>query len=358
MTPRPRPQYDGFETYKAGKPIEEVARDLGLSRIVKLASNENPYTPAPAVDKAIRAALLEAHRYPDDSDFEVSRAIAAFHGVAPENVLMGAGSTDIITYAWRVMAGPGDHGVYPWPSFVMYPIAGVYAGSLNVEVPLHAGRVDLDALLSAALSKETRIVVVCNPNNPTGTYVSHDDVLSFLDAVPEHVLVINDEAYHEYADAADYPHLVPGVLERPNVIVTRTFSKVYGLAGLRVGYAFGAAPLCAELRKGRNPFTVSRVAQVAGTEALRHQDEVSQRAKENASERDRMLPELTSRGFAALPTQANFVYVTAPDSRDWFDMLLHRGVIVRQVPGGLRITFGTPEENDFLLEQIDSIKMM
>jgi histidinol-phosphate aminotransferase len=335
-----------------------VARELGLSRIVKLASNESPFPPLPAVLEAIANRARDLHRYPDDESYELSLALASFHGVEPSNVLTGAGSADIITYAWRVMAGPGDHGIYPWPSFVVYPIAGTYAGSVNIPVPLtdsHAH--DLDAMLEAASAPEARVVVLCNPNNPTGTYIGHDDLLAFIDEIPEHVLVINDEAYHELADAPDYPRLLLDVLERPNVITTRTFSKIYSLAGLRVGYTLGPAPLLTELRKGRLAFAVSAVAQDAAIEALRHRDEVESRVKHNSRERDRILPELAARGFEPTPTQANFVYVIPPDERDWFTLLLHEGVIVRPVPGGLRITFGTHEENDSLIGAIDHIQV-
>lgn len=353
-SPVPRPQYRDFQPYVAGKPIEEVARELGLSRIVKLASNEGPYPPVVDVQQAVAACGPELNRYPDDESYHLTQALAAFHGVEPEQVLLGAGSSDVITFTWRVMAGSGDRGVYPWPSFVMYPVAGSYAGAENVPVDLTTGQAhNLDAMLEAARHPDTKIVVLCNPNNPTGTYIPHDDVVSFLDAVPEHVLVISDEAYHEYADAPDYPTLFPEALARPNVIITRTFSKVYGLAGLRVGYALGSARLLAELRKGRSPFTVSSLAQAAAVEALRHQDEVERRVKENGQERERLLPELAARGFLPTPTQANFVFVTPPDPRDWFTLLLHRGVIVRPAPGGLRITFGTEDEDDFLLNALD-----
>ena len=356
MPPSPRPQYRDFQPYVAGKPIEEVARELGVARIVKLASNENPHPPAPAVRDAIRACAEDAHRYPDDDNHDLTAALAEHHGVDPRQVLLGAGSTDVISFAWKVVAGPGDHGIYAWPSFVMYPMSGVYAGSVNVPVPLTAGMVhDLDALLAAARAPEARVLALCNPNNPTGTYVRHDEVKAFIDEVPETVLVINDEAYFEYADAQDYPRLLPDVLDRPNVITTRTFSKVHGLAGLRVGYALGPAPLLTELRKGRSPFAVSRVAQVAAAAALCEGAEVERRAKENAAERDRVLPELAARGFSPVPTQGNFVFVTPPDDRDWFTALLHQGVIVRPMAGGLRITFGTSEEDDFLLDAIDAV---
>ena len=355
MKPRPLARYDDFVGYQAGKPIEEVTRELGLTRVVKLASNENPHPPHPAVHDAVARDVAQGHRYPDDLSHDLATALAAFHGVGREQILLGAGSTDVLTFSWRVVSGPGDLGVYGWPSFVMYPVAGFYSGATNVPVPLRSGALDLDALLDAVRRPEARILAFCNPNNPTGSHVGHDDAIAFLDQVPEHVLVVNDEAYFDYADAADYPRLLPTVAQRPNVLTTRTFSKVYGLAGFRVGYGVGHASLVSTLTMGRNPFAVSRLAQVAAMEALRHQDEVVRRVKDNSQERDRLLPLLAQRGFEPLPTQGNFVFVTPPDDRDWFDLLVRQGVIVRPMPEGLRITFGTAEEDDFLLHAIDTV---
>jgi histidinol-phosphate aminotransferase len=328
----------------------------GTDRVVCLANNECPYPPFEAVQKVIAQVARDIHHYPADDCSALAEAIAATYDLSPAHVLVGAGVADIVSFACRTVAGPGDRVVYAWPGFEMYPLAGAFAGAINVPVPLGPGlRQDLQAMQECARSGATKVVALSNPHNPTGTYVPQDDLVSFLDQVPDHVLVLNDEAYFEYADAEDYPRLPSTLLDRPNVLTTRTFSKAHGLAGLRVGYGLGAPALVAMLCRGRNPFAVSHVAQAAAVEALRHPDEVTCRAVTNRAARTALGRELAQRGFKVTPSQANFLFAVPPDGRDWRRLLLDRGILVRAFDGALRISVGPPADIDTLLNALDEI---
>jgi histidinol-phosphate aminotransferase len=328
----------------------------GSGQVVCLANNECPDPPCEAVQKVIAEVAGDIHHYPADDCSALTEAIAARHDLTPEHVLVGAGVADVVSFACRAVAGPGDQVVYAWPGFEMYPLAGTFAGAVNVPVPLGPGaQQDLQALLECAGSGSTKVVALSNPHNPTGSHIPQRDLLSFLDQVPEQVLVLNDEAYFEYADAEDYPRLPPALLERPNVLTTRTFSKAHALAGLRVGYGLGAPSLVATLSRGRNPFAVSHVAQAAAVEALRHPDEVASRVLANRVARAALGRELAERGFDVPPSQANFLFAVPPDGRDWHRLLLDRGIVVRAVAGALRISIGPPAAIAAFLSALDAI---
>ena len=354
--PTYRSDLESIPRYVPGRPVEDVARELGLDSIDKLASNECPEEPFPAVIEAVAAAAREINRYPDSGGYELSRAIATHQGVEPDEVWLGSGSSEILRCAALAVGGKGTSAVFPHPSFAMYPITTMVAGAEPIPVALTTQHDhDLEAMLSA-IRDDTTIVYVCNPNNPTGGHLSGPDVTGFLDAVPERVLVIVDEAYAEYVTANDYQTFINEAPNRPNVLVARTFSKIYGLAGLRIGYGVASSELIGQLRTTQPPFAVTSTAHAAALEAIKHQDEVAARRERNTQGRDVLYEGLQRLGFEPSASQANFVYFE-PDTpaADLGDALLHRGEIVRVLGPAIRVTVGTPEENSRFLGALDSV---
>ena len=339
--------------YQAGRPIEEVARDLGIDpdQLIKLASNESPIGPFPEVIEAVAAAASGVNRYPDNDWHDLSKAMSARLGVASDQLMFGGGSSELLNVIALSVGGAGTTAVYAWPSFIIYRMATALAGAEGIEVPLKQHTHDLEAMV-AAIRPDTTVAYVCNPNNPTGTHVAADAVVRFIEQLPDRVLVVVDEAYHEFATAADYRTAIPEALRRPNVVVTRTFSKVYGLAGLRVGYAVGQSQTLLDLRRAQAPFTVNALAQVAAITALRFPEQVEQRARLNAEERTRLEKELAARDVVHVPSQANFVYIKSSA----YEALLAHGLIAR--PMGeewIRVTIGAPEENERFLAALDEV---
>ncbi len=354
--PKHRSDLLSIPRYVPGKPIDEVARDLGLSSIDKLASNECPTAPFPAVIDAIAEAASGVNRYPDSDSYSLTRALARFHGIEPDEVWVGAGSTDLLRSIALSVSGPGTSSVYAWPSFVLYRLCALLTGATAIEIPLTDGyHHDLDAMADA-ITDTTTTVYVCNPNNPTGGHIDGVRLREFVASVPEDVLIVIDEAYAEYVTADDYESQLVTAPSRPNVVVLRTFSKVYGLAGLRVGYAVGNRELVSRLMRTQAPFTVTSVAQAAAIEALKHQTEVRERAVINAYGRAAIATALVDRGFEPAPTQTNFVYFE-PDGNpgDLSDALLKEGVIVRPLGRGIRVSVGTDEENGRFLAALDRV---
>ena len=351
-----RADLEAIPTYSPGKPIDEVSRDLGIFDICKLASNECPTEPFPEVVAAIAAAAGDVNRYPEDSGFYLVNALAQRHEVPAEQIWLGAGSTQLIGCIALATGGPGTSAVYASPSFVMYPISTLVAGARPIEVPLDDHwRLDLDAML-AAIEDDTTVVYLCNPNNPTGTYRSGADVAAFIDALPQNVLVVVDEAYHHYVTAPDYETALPVAIERDNVLVTRTFSKIYGLAGLRIGYGVGTAETIASLRKTQPPFSANTIAQIAALESLAHDDRMKAVAAANTAGRDQIERGLAERGIEHAPSQANFIAMEAgDDTQGLSDRLLKEGVIVRPMGSIIRVTVGTEDENRRFLEALDHV---
>ena len=345
--------------YEAGRPIEEVARSVGLdpATVIKLASNESPVPPFPEVIDAIAAAAAASNRYPDNDWYLLAEAVAEQLNIPPDHLMFGGGSSELLRVISLAVGGENTNAVYPWPSFIIYRLGTAVAGSTPIEVPLtHGYRVDLEAM-AAAVTEATTVVFVCNPNNPTGTHRSESDVIRFVDAVPERTLVVVDEAYFEYATAHDYRSAIDLALSRPNVVVLRSFSKIYSLASLRVGYAIGRPATLSDLRRAQAPFTVSGLAQVAASTAIRYPARVAERVRLNAKERARMEKELETRNVEFVPSQANFVYLRLPGLDDGgFDAFLHEGVIVREFKDGwIRVTIGSEEENTRFLQALDSL---
>jgi histidinol-phosphate aminotransferase len=351
-----RPDLMSIPRYVPGRPIDEVARDLGIESIDKLASNECPEAPFPEVVDAIALAANAVNRYPDSSTFDLSRAIASHQGVQPDEVWVGAGSSEVLRCAALSVGGPGTSAVFAHPSFVMYRIATMVAWSDPIVVPLTASHThDLPAM-AEAIRDDTTMVYVCNPNNPTGNHIPGADLLTFIDAVPERVVVVIDEAYAEYASAGDYRTFINEAPNRPNLLVTRTFSKIYGLAGLRVGYGVGVPELLAKLSHTQAPFTVTSTGQAAAIEALRYPSRVAQRSERNAMGRHLLSDGLVTLGYEPAESEANFVYFEPPgDAGQLGDALLHQGQIVRVLGDGIRVTVGTSEENSRFLAVLESV---
>jgi histidinol-phosphate aminotransferase len=344
--------------YEGGKPIEELARELGVTHAVKLASNENPLGPSPRALEAARSAFGQVHRYPDGAAYALRDAIARFHGVARDEVLQGAGSNELLDLVVRTFATPEHHVVFGDPAFVVYRIAALTYGVPFTAVPLQNHVHDLRSM-AAATTPKTRVLFVANPNNPTGTHVGRGAVEELLRTVPPEVIVVMDEAYFEYADAPDYASALALRSLRERLLVMRTFSKAYGLAGLRVGYAIGPSRLIDYMNRVRAPFNTSIPAQAAAVAALDDQAHVEQSRAANAVERTRLARGLESMGLRVVPSQANFVLVDlGRPARPIYDGLLERGVIVRpfgNLPTSLRVTCGLPHEDDRFLTALKEV---
>ena len=343
-------------------PVYPAAKSYGFEGdLIKLASNETPYPPPPAVLEAVQAAMGGLNRYPDPTAATLRRRLAERHGVPQAKVAVGNGSCEILLAAAQVMLEPGAEIVYAWPSFSMYPHLAAMTGARALAVPLDEdGRLDLEAL-AREVTVATRIVLVCNPNNPTATALSVEDVDAFVAGLPRHVLVIVDEAYVEFSVLQDPDESLPLLARHPNVVLLRTFSKVYGLCGLRAGYALGPESFRLAVDRVRQPFSVNALAQAAAAEAVRHQDEVERRVERTVIERLHVQDELADRGLAVSDSQANFSWVALGEDRDEaavYAGLARRGVIVREgtalgAPGHLRVTYGTRSENERFLSALD-----
>jgi histidinol-phosphate aminotransferase len=331
--------------------------------LVKLASNETPYAPHPDVLDAMRAALGSLNRYPDPASTDLRRRLAERFGLPGERIAVGNGSCDLLLAAAEAMLEPGAEIVYAWPSFSMYPHLAAMTGARAIPVSLDAdGRHDLEAM-AGEVTAATRIVIVCNPNNPTATTVGLDALESFLSSLPAHVAVIVDEAYIEFAVDRDPDDSLPLLARHANLVLLRTFSKVYGLCGLRAGYALaGADAFRLAVDRVRQPFSVNALAQAAAAEALLHQDEVASRVERTVAERLFLDAELAERGLATSDGHANFCWVRLGDhpEADVVEGLARRGVIVRSghdlgAEGHMRVTFGTHRENQAFLAALDQV---
>lgn len=359
MEPPVSPQIQELRPYVGGKPTEELARERGLTDIVKLASNECALGPSPRAVEAAHTALAAVHRYPDGVGFRLRSAIAAFHGVTMDEVVHGNGSNEILELVVRTFMTPEHHIIFGTPAFSMYPVIASSHNASFTAVPTDAHLTHDLSGMARAVRKNTRVIFVDNPNNPTGTHVGRAAVEKFLQEVPEEVIVVMDEAYFEFADAADYPDCMKlrGIRER--LIVLRTLSKAYGLAGFRVGYGVGPKDLIGYLHRLRAPFNVGVLSQEAAIAALEDQEHLRNVVSLNNSERTRLLTKLRGEGRTVHPSQTNFILVDfGVPYAELYDKLLGEGVIVRPIPGlstHLRISIGTPEENDRLLSALERV---
>lgn len=342
--PRLRPEIESLPAYKAGQvPVERT--DITT---FKISSNESPFEPPDRVREAIERAAQQAHRYPDPFSRRLVAALANRFDVAPDQIALGTGSVAVVGQLLWAAAGPGDSVVYPWRSFEAYPIWVQMTGARSVQVPLLSNeRHDLDAM-AAVIDDTTRVVFVCNPNNPTGEAVREDELLAFLERVPSDVIVVLDEAYREFIVDPDVPDGLAIARGRENVVVIRTLSKAYGLAGLRVGFAIATPRIAEAIRKTALPFGVSNVAEEAALAALECEDELFERVAHLSAERERVWQALAQQGWEIYPSHANFIWLRLGDDTEAFASACEEaGITIRPFPGeGVRISIGETEAND------------
>ena len=351
-TPLPlNPALQQLPVYQPGRPIEEVARELGLApgSIVKMASNENPLGPSPAALAAMQKVLANLHLYPDGNAFYIKQKLAANLGVDSENLILGNGSNEIIEFVGHALMRPGAEVVVSQYCFAVYPIVTHLFGATLVSVPAREFGHDLPAMLQA-ITPNTKVIFVANPNNPTGTLAPRADVVRLVNDVPDNVLLVMDEAYIDFlAEPVDLVPLIRNGLKR-NLLLMRTFSKIFGLAGLRLGYGIGPPELIASLEKIRQPFNINSIAQAGALAALDDKEHLARTRANNALGLDYLQGTISQLGLPFVPSHANFVLVRVGDGRRVFEELQKRGFITRlmasyQLPEWIRITVGTPEEN-------------
>lgn len=340
--------------YVPGKPVKEVERELGLTDTIKMASNENPLGPSPKAVRAVKAILPELNIYPEGSGFYLCEALSKFFGVPASHIILGNGSVEVVEIAAKTLLSPGLNAVISQGAFGMFFIA-CQAMGCEIRTPAMKDRThDLQAMLDA-VDERTNLILIASPNNPTGTYNSHRDIEAFMEKVPEHVLVVVDEAYKEFVDKKDYATSVDLMPRFPNLMVTGTFSKVYGLAALRVGYGFAQPEVIFQLHKIRSPFNTSVPAQVGAMAALEDQRFARKYVRTNRVERAFVCEELQKMGLTVTPTVTNFVLLDVPTTgREFFEKLLREGIIVRPMagwgfPNSVRVSFHTRAGNERFL---------
>ncbi|GGL02903.1 histidinol-phosphate transaminase [Mangrovihabitans endophyticus] len=351
MTRLTRADLEALPSYVPGRNVADLARELGIAEAIKLASNEVPYGPLPGVPEAVAEAVAAAHRYPDMGVLALRDKLADRYGVAADRIVTGCGSVALAEILAKTTCLPGDEILYSWRSFEAYPIVTAGVGAASVRVPNTPGHGHDLRAMADAITERTRLAFVCNPNNPTGTAVRAADIDRFLDAVPSDVLVVLDEAYREFVTDAEVPDALTRYGDRPNVVVLRTLSKAWGLAGLRIGFLVAQPEVATAVRKVLTPFSTSLVAQAAAIAALDAGDEVRRRCALVVAERQRVTEGLRKLSVEVPDSQANFVWLPLGERSAEFGAACEgRGVIVRPFqPDGVRVTIGTPEENDAFL---------
>ena len=354
------PHIEKIIPYEAGKPVEALQRELGLTDIVKLASNENPLGPPEACVTAMTEAIKNLHRYPDDSYYQLKEKIGDKFKVDPSNIIMGAGSSDIILGAAKCFLDKDDFAVISEQSFILYWLAVQSVNGNLIRVPLKNYTYDLDAM-AEAINDRVKLVYIANPNNPTGTMITAEEMDRFMDRIPKDVIVVYDEAYREYIDDPAFPDPMKYYERGDNIIIARTFSKIYGLAGLRVGYAIAKEELIKALLRVRSSFNVNSIANAAALAALDADDYVAETIRINNEGKEYLVKELKAMGMNVVPSVTNFILVdTDYDTTDLFVKLQKLGVIVRPMrafgmPNAFRITIGLKEENEKLINALKQV---
>ena len=348
-----------IEPYKPGKPISEVERELGIKGAVKLASNENPISPSPKAVQAILEAVKDINRYPDGSGFYLKKKLSQHLGVGEDFIILGNGSNEIINMIGIAFLSDGDEAIFADPSFDIYRIVTRMSNARGVVVPTRSWKHDLSAM-AGKITDRTKVIFICNPNNPTGTIVTRDEVEEFMELIPPGILVVFDEAYWEYAPRHLMPDVIKYIMEGRDVIALRTFSKIYGLAGLRIGYGMARPQIIEYLERVRPPFNVSSLAQAAAIAALDDEEHVRRTIEANEEGKRYLYEELRKLGLGYVPTYANFILVdVGRDSKEVADMLLKEGVIVRPMKGKIsnyiRVTIGLPHENEAFISAIRKV---
>ncbi|HXX57712.1 MAG TPA: histidinol-phosphate transaminase [Thermodesulfovibrionales bacterium] len=350
------PEYvSAMKPYVPGKPVEELERELGISGSVKLASNENPIGPSPLAVSALSAATKNLNRYPDGSGYYLRNALSEKLSVNPDSIILGNGSNELLDIAARTFMRPGDEAVMAHPSFVVYSMAVQSLGGKAVQVPLKDFTHDLTAMLHAVTEK-TRMVFIANPNNPTGTMNKKEEFDRMMEGMPDGILTVVDEAYYEYVSDPDYADSMKWFGKGKDILILRTFSKIYGLAGLRIGYGIAKGYIITEMNKLRPPFNTNSISQVAALHALRDEEHVARSRNMNDEGKRYLYRELERLGLVYVPTEANFIYMPVKGSMDLYERLLRSGVIVRPMgPDAIRVTIGLPEENRRFIEAFGSV---
>ncbi len=359
---KPPDHVSEIRPYIPGKPIEELERELGIKDSIKIASNENPLGPSPMALKAIVDYLTSSNssnslnRYPDGSGYYIKRALSDKLSVRGDEIILGNGSNELIDIAVRTFLQLGDEAVMAHPSFIVYPMAVQAIGGRPVQIPLKDYTHDLDAM-SDAITYKTRMLLIANPNNPTGTINKRLEFDRLMNRLPEGILVVVDEAYYEYVTDLEYADSIKHFRDGRDILILRTFSKIYGLAGLRIGYGIARQDIIFEMNKLRPPFNTNSLAQDAALWALNDEGHVRHSLEINENGKGYLYRELNSLGLKYIPTEANFIYILlGQDSNELYNKLLRYGVIVRPVgPGEIRVTIGLPEENKRFIEAIKAV---
>lgn len=360
VTERARAEIFAIKPYVPGKPIDEVKREIGLEDIIKMASNENPLGPSPLAVQAIRQMVDQLHLYPDSNCYYLKEKLASINNINSTGVVIGNGSDELFKLISESFLNKDDEIIYGDPSFSEYEFAARIMGATCTGVPLKNFTHDLDAML-AAVNPKTKLIYICNPNNPTGTTVSAAEIDRFMAKVPDHVLVIFDEAYYEYVENREYTSGLKYVQEGRNAIVFRTFSKIYGLAALRIGYGLTTPDIAGAIERVTEPFNVNSVAQVGALAALEDSPHIKNSQELNAEGKQYLYQQFEEMGLKYVPTEANFIFVnTNKDSQDVFKALLQEGVIIRSgdifgYPEFIRVTIGTPEQNERFIHSLKKV---
>lgn len=355
-----RKALENIKPYVPGKPIEEVQREFGLDDVIKLASNENPLGPSPKAKEALVSGIADVHIYPDGSHYHLKQDLARFHGLDPDYFIIGNGSDEVLKLLAETFINEGDEGIMADPSFSEYDFCVTLMGGKMVKVPVNNGLgLDLQAM-AAAITDKTKLVFVCNPNNPTGTIVRGNELDDFLAKVPDHVIVVFDEAYFEYVEDEGYRSGLDYLKEgHQNVVVLRTFSKIYGLSGLRVGYGIAQPELINWISRTREPFNVNSLAQLGARAALTDDEFVATSREVNNKGKEYLYREFQARNISFVPTHTNFIFAdVGVDCKEVFQSLLKQGVIIRTgdifgYPTYIRVTIGTEEENKRFIAALD-----
>jgi len=357
----------GIQPYVPGKPLEELERELGITNSIKLASNENPVGPSPKALEAIRASFSDINRYPDGAGYYLKKVLAeklstgeidragSHAEVTEDELILGNGSNELLDIAAKTYMQDGDEAVMAVPSFVVYSMAVQGVGGKSLQVPLKNYTHDLSAMADA-ITPRTKIIFIANPNNPTGTINRKAEFESMMERVPDHILVVLDEAYYEYVTAADYADSMKYLHTEKNVLILRTFSKIYGLAGLRIGYGMAKKEILDDMNRLREPFNTNTIAQRAALAALDDREHISHSRSVNEAGKKYLYEGLDSLGIRYVPTEANFLYMPVQNARDVYDGLLKKGVIIRPMgPQAIRVTIGLPEENRRFIEAFRAV---
>lgn len=357
---KPNPGIETMVAYQGGKPIEEVKRELGISNIIKLASNENPLGPSPLAMQAITESSKQVNFYPDGNAYYLKADLAKHLGVNEDYLILTNGSNEVLTLVGETYLGPGDEVIYAEGAFVVYEHVAQVSGATSVVVPMQNDTHHLPSI-AEAITDKTKVIFIANPNNPTGTMVTATDTAHFMAQVPEDVLVVFDEAYYEYVTRSDYPQTLPYVMEERNFIITRTFSKIYGLAGLRVGYGVAKPSLIATMNPVRQPFNCNLIGQAAARAALQDTDYVKKSRELNAAGKLYLYAEFDRLGLRYIKTEGNFIMVFVNQSgANFANAMMEKGVIVRQMGSygynnAIRVTIGKQEDNERFIQVLTQL---